>query len=71
VPFGPQSGADLVACTLDVAVIHNRFYAMGVFGEMLQSPMGPGEENALADRLAEEPSVFLERVKGYVRLKKL
>lgn len=43
--------ANLIFCTLDVGVSHNRWHVLGVFGELIQSPKEPGEEIALVIKL--------------------
>lgn len=63
--------AELVACLLEAAASHNRFYAMNLFGELMAAPKQPGEEIVLAERLQAMPVNYCGNVRGYVKLLKL
>jgi len=63
--------ASLIDCLLEVGESHNRWYVLGVFAELLQSPKHPAEIIALRDKLTAVEPYKLSRVASYVRASKL
>jgi hypothetical protein len=62
--------AELIYCTLEIGVSHNRWHVMGICGELIHQ-LKRGEELYLIEKLKNTNESTLEIISGYIEIEKL